>query len=76
MGVTIQPPENVYRKPYEFVSSSAYLVGALSLVFLLSLSILFQVLLFISSHTIRARFVAPFFVQAILLCFIRLVISI
>ena len=34
MGVTIQPPENVYRKPYEFVSSSAYLVGALSLVFL------------------------------------------
>ena len=34
MGVTIQPPENVYRKPYEFVSGGAYLGGALSLVFL------------------------------------------
>ena len=30
MGVTIQPPENVYRKPYEFVSGGAYLGGALT----------------------------------------------
>ena len=34
MGVTIQPPENVYRKPYEFVSGGAYLGGAVSLIFL------------------------------------------
>ena len=34
MGITIRPPENVYRKPHELVSSAAYLSAALGTVFL------------------------------------------
>ena len=34
MGITIRPPENVYRKPHELVSSVSYLSAALGTVFL------------------------------------------
>lgn len=34
MSVTIRPPENVYRKPYEFAASASYLAGALALAFM------------------------------------------
>ena len=34
MGITIRPPENVYRKPHELVSFAAYLSAALGTVFL------------------------------------------
>lgn len=31
MGLTIKPPENVYRKPYEFISSTCYLASTVGL---------------------------------------------
>ena len=45
-SISIKPSENVYRKPYEFVSATVFALGAIGLLFN-SLAIIFYIAYFV-----------------------------